>query len=145
MSTKIHPGAVNDLSRLYRETIMHHAHHPVGFRKAIQATHQNEQFNPLCGDRILVLLEVDGEVVKDAAFDGEACAICKASASILCEQAPGQPVEELAETQHWLATALEGEETSARHEALQPLLGVRRYPSRIRCALLPWEAMVKAL
>lgn len=145
MSTTIHPGAVDDLSCLYRETILHHAHHPVGFRKAIRETHRNEQFNPLCGDRIVVLLEVEGETVKDAAFDGEACAICTASASLLCQRAPGQSVDEMGATQRWLESALHGKEEPAEYEALQSLLGVRRYPSRIRCVLLPWEALMQAV
>ena len=145
MSSGIHPGAVDDLSRLYRDTILRHAQNPVGFHKAIQETHRNEQFNPLCGDRVLILLEVDGEIVHDAAFEGEACAICKASASLLCEGAPGRSVSSMLETGQWLESALRGLENPAEIESLQPLLGVRRYPSRIRCALLPWDALAQAL
>jgi len=145
VSSGIHPGAVDDLSRLYRDTILHHAQHPVGFKKVIQETHRNEQFNPLCGDRILILLEVDGETVNDAAFEGEACAICKASASLLCEGAPGRSVSSMLKTRQWLDSALHGLEDPAGIESLQPLLGVRRYPSRIRCALLPWDALAEAL
>jgi len=145
MSSSIHPGAVDDLSRLYRETILRHAQHPVGFQKVIQETHRNEQFNPLCGDRILILLEIHGERVNDAAFEGEACAICKASASLLCEGAPGRSVGSMQETRQWLESALHGLEDPAGIESLQPLLGVRRYPSRIRCALLPWDALAEAL
>ena len=145
MSSNIYPGVVDDLSRLYRETILRHAQDPVGFHKAIRATHHNEQFNPLCGDRIRVLLEVDGEVVIDAAFEGEACAICKASASLLCEGAPGQTASSLLELHGWLKSALQGAGDSAGHESLRPLLGVQRYPSRIRCALLPWEALAGAV
>lgn len=145
MSATVYPGPVEDLARLYRETIINHARQPIGLRKSIQATHSNEQFNPLCGDRIVLSLQVEGGMVLDAAFDGEACAICTASASLLCEQAPGSTVAEMTETQQWLQAALQGEESSQQHESLLPLLGVRRYPSRIRCALLPWEALVNAL
>ncbi len=94
----MHPGAINDLSRLYRETILQHAHHPIGFRKAIRETHRSEQYNPLCGDRVLLMLEMDGTMVIDAAFDGQACVICRASASLLCEQAPDRSMDELGET-----------------------------------------------
>jgi nitrogen fixation NifU-like protein len=133
----------DNLSRLYRDIIMQHAQAPIGFRKAIRETHRNEQFNPLCGDRVLLMLEMDGEIVADAAFDGESCVICKASASLLCKQAPGQLMGELKKTHHWLELALQGDEIPPRCEALLPLLGVRRYPSRIQCALLPWEALAK--
>ena len=145
MSSGIRPGAVDDLSGLYRETILRHAQNPVGFGKVIHVTHRNEQFNPLCGDRVLILLEVDGETVHDAAFEGEACAICKASASLLCEGAPGRSVSSMLETGQWLESALRGLEDPAGIESLQPLLGVRRYPSRILCALLPWDALAQAL
>ena len=145
MSTTIHPGSVDDLSRLYREAILHHAQNPTGFRKAIRETHRNEQFNPLCGDRIILMLEMNGAVVRDAAFDGEACAICKASASLLCEHVPGQSVDDLNEARQWLELALNGADNISGHEILFPLLGARRYPSRVRCALLPWEALEGAL
>jgi nitrogen fixation NifU-like protein len=134
----------DQLSRLYRDIIMQHAQNPVGFRKAIRETHRNEQYNPLCGDRILLMLEVDDTVVVDAAFDGESCVICKASASLLCEQAPGQSTGKLADTYQCLEQALQGEEIRPQCDSLLPLLGVRQYPSRIRCALLPWEALVQA-
>lgn len=145
MKTTIRPGSVDDLSRLYRETILQHAHHPVGFRKAICETHRNEQFNPLCGDRILLMLELEGDLIREAAFEAEACMICMASASLLCEQAPGRLTEELNQTGRWLQRALNEEGKLAGHDSLLPLLGVRRYPSRIRCALLPWEALAEAI
>jgi nitrogen fixation NifU-like protein len=138
-------AAVDDLTRLYRETIMRHAQHPVGWQKSIQVTHRNEQFNPLCGDRIVLALQVENERVLDAAFDGEACAICLASASLLCEQAPGHSVIETCATQQWLEASLRGEHSVGENHVLKALLGVRQYPSRVRCAMLPWLAMLEAL
>ena len=139
------PAASNNLSRLYRETILQHAHHPIGFRKVIRETHRCELYNPLCGDRILIMLEIDDALVIDTAFDGEACVICRASASLLCEQAPDRSMDELIETHRWLELALQDDEYPTGSEALLPLLGVRRYPSRVKCALLPWEAFAEAL
>jgi nitrogen fixation NifU-like protein len=136
---------VDDLSRLYRETVLRHAQDPVGFCKDIRVTHHREQFNPLCGDRILLMLEINGQEIKDAAFEGDSCAICKASASMLCESAPGQAVESIRKLHQWLEEALHGNEGPASHESLRPLLGVHRYPSRIRCALLPWDALAGAV
>jgi nitrogen fixation NifU-like protein len=124
---------------------MQHARQPVGRGKVIRATHKNEQFNHLCGDHIILSLQVENEVVMDAAFEGEACAICTASASLLCKHAAGQTVQEIQETRSWLESALHGSVDSAEHEMLLPLLGVRSYPSRIRCALLPWDALAGAL
>ena len=81
---------VNDLNALYLEAIKQHAADPTGYRQKIDATHQFEEYNPLCGDRILVQLRITQEQVEAAAFDGEACAICMASASLLCGNTPGQ-------------------------------------------------------
>ena len=123
---------------------MHHAREPVGFRKSITITHQNEQFNALCGDRIRLMLQVVDDQVADAAFEGESCAICTASASMLCELAPGLTAAQLERQRQWLSAALASGEPSAGQPSLSALLGVRAFPSRIKCALLPWEALQAA-
>ncbi len=145
MNTENKPGSVDDLSRLYREIILQHSSQPVGFQKIIKETCRNEQFNPLCGDRVVIMLQVEGEIIRDAAFDGESCAICKASASLLCELTPGGLVEEFGKTHNWLEYALVSNEETAGPRAMQALLGVRKYPSRIECVTLPWTAAAKAL
>ena len=145
MNSENKPGSVDDLSRLYREIILQHSSQPVGFQKIIKETCRNEQFNPLCGDRVVVMLQVEGEIIRDAAFDGESCAICKASASLLCELTPGELVKEFGKTHNWLEHALVSNEETAGPQALQALLGVRKYPSRIECVTLPWTAAAKAL
>jgi nitrogen fixation NifU-like protein len=132
-------------SSLYRETILHHSRQPVGFNKAISWTHEHEQFNPLCGDHVRLMLEIDGDAVVDAAFEGDSCAICKASASLLCELAPGQTGQALLERRQWLESALAGDEQPDDDQPLRALLGVRAYPSRVECALLPWKALKDAL
>ena len=136
---------MSDLTLLYRDTIKRHAAEPVGFRQPIDATHQHEADNPLCGDRILVQLRIVNDRLEAAAFDGEACAICMASASLLCEAVPGHPVNYLENLHDRLLAAFDGEHDLAGVEALIPLLGVKPYPSRIRCATLPWTAARSAL
>ena len=136
---------VDELTSLYLDAIRQHAADPVGFRQEIDATHQHEEYNPLCGDRILLQLRIGSGRIEAAAFDGEACAICLASASLLCENTPGQTVEQLRSQHQNLCEALEKHDAILRLEALSPLLGVRPYPSRIRCATLPWAAASKAL
>ena len=136
---------MSDLASLYRESIRQHAADPVGFRRQIDATHQYEEYNPLCGDRILIQLQVKQGQVEAAAFDGEACAICMASASLLCENTPGKAVGHLEELHDRLQAALSGDGEIDGIEVLLPLLGVKPYPSRIRCATLPWSAASKSL
>ena len=146
--------SASELAQLYRDVIKRHASEPVGYRAPIAATHRHEEYNPLCGDRIEVALLVEHDRVEAAAFDGEACAICMASASLLCSLAPGVAVSRLEslgkELQQALSRKGERPEDRARTDAelpqeLQPLLGVRPYPSRVRCATLPWTAAMRAL
>jgi nitrogen fixation NifU-like protein len=145
MNTENKPGSVEDLSRLYREIILHHSSQPVGFNKKIEETCRNEQFNPLCGDRVVIMLQVEGKTIRDAAFQGESCAICKASASLLCELIPGDLVQNFRITHDWLQHSLVSDEETDGPQALQALMGVRKYPSRIECVTLPWTAAAKAL
>ena len=139
------PEPAADPAEFYRETVLRHSVKPVGFRSDIGATHRAECYNPLCGDRVTVMLRLDGEAVTAAAFDAEACAICMASASMLCAHAPGRTRGDIVATSGWLKVLLSGNDGPGGDSDLRSLAGVRRYPSRIRCALLPWEAAVKAL
>lgn len=135
----------NDPRRLYREEISKHAAEPVGYQAEINATHQYEEYNPLCGDRILLQLQISGQQVEAAAFDGEACAICMASASLLCENVSGQPVSHLESLYKGLQEAFECKDECGEPAPLRPLFGVKSFPSRIACATLPWTAAIKAL
>jgi nitrogen fixation NifU-like protein len=80
-----------------------------------------------------------------ATFDGEACAICMASSSLLCETIPGKPVSHFEDLHDRLQAALDGGDDIGGIDELRPLLGVKPFPSRIRCATLPWTAARKAL
>lgn len=134
-----------DPAEFYRDTVLRHSVEPVGFRRDIGATHEAECYNPLCGDRVTVKFRLEDDHIADAAFDAEACAICMASASMLCAHAPGQQRLEFVGTGAWLEALLNGTDHPGGNADLRSLAGVRRYPSRIRCALLPWEAAKKAL
>lgn len=144
MSENTQPGDAGALKQLYRDAIREHAAHPFGFRADIEVTHRHEEYNALCGDRIEVRLQLRDGQVERAAFDGQACAICMASASILCQEITGKPLTRLRQLRRELREALENEASQPVSEALRPLLGVRPYPSRIRCATLPWSAAEQA-
>jgi nitrogen fixation NifU-like protein len=136
---------VSDLQQLYRDAIRAHAANPVGFGRAIAATHRHELYNAQCGDRVEVRLRVTDGIVEEAAFDGEGCAICLASASLLCENAPGNPPDALRLLHDTLADLLHGRLEADAASPLGPLAGVRPYPARRRCAMLPWQAVLKAI
>ncbi len=134
-----------DLRDLYQEVIVDHNRDPRNFRRLEQPTHRLEGFNPLCGDRLTVYLQVDDDTITDLAFEGSGCAISVASASLMTEALKGRPVttaEELFTQVHELLT---GTSESVPDGKLAVLTGVREYPSRIKCATLAWHTLNSAL
>ncbi len=133
------------LAELYRDAVIDHAVQPVGYQQDIAATHRCEMHNPLCGDRVEIQFRIADNLIEAAAFTGESCAICMASASMLCEAMPGKSTVDVRQQHALLQAALKDKQSKPGLDSLVALLAIRRYPARIRCALLPWEAAVKAL
>lgn len=136
---------MTDLQNLYRDAVRRHAERPVGRGRRIEATHRCELFNAQCGDRVEVRLQLGGETIEATAFDGEGCAICMASASLLCEHLPGRTRSEARRLHDDLFELLTGRVEPDQDTPLAPLSGVRPFPSRVQCAALPWQAAVRAL
>jgi nitrogen fixation NifU-like protein len=141
---------MNDLRELYQEVILDHGKHPRNFRTPDDATAEAHGNNPLCGDQLTVYLKLgpDG-LVEDAAFIGRGCAISVASASMMTELVKGKSEAEarvLFDAFHDMCTG-EGDGSTADDELdkLKVLSGVRDYPTRVKCATLPWHTMVAAL
>jgi nitrogen fixation NifU-like protein len=132
------------LTDLYRQVILANAVNPCGRGVEIEATHRATRNNPLCGDDIELSFNVGAGIVTAAAFAGQACAICLASASLLCRHAPGCSTEEFVQLAAGFQQALAGR-TGTCADYLAPLLGVRVYPARVACAALPWETGLAAL
>jgi nitrogen fixation NifU-like protein len=135
-----------DLQALYQDVILDHNRRPRNFR-AIEGGRRAEGFNRICGDRVTVHLRLDGDVIRDASFGGSGCAILKASASLMTEAVVGQTradaatlVERFCRT----VSALPGAPIEDLG-ALGALAGVRLFPTRVKCARLPWEALQTAL
>src|SRR5918993_4640649 len=85
---------MSELNDLYQEVILDHNRRPHNFRVIEAATAKQEGYNPLCGDRLTLYLAVDGDVIKDVAFQGSGCAISKASASLMTDALKGKTVTE---------------------------------------------------
>lgn len=134
-----------DLRDLYQEVIVDHGRRPRNFRRLDGAARSLEGFNPLCGDKITLYVEIDGERVKDLAFEGKGCAISMASASVMTEALKGMSraqAEQLFEKFHALVTR--GDEAAASDEELGKLAvfaGVSEFPSRVKCAVLAWHTL----
>lgn len=140
---------MSELRELYQEVILDHNRRPRNYRAPADANRQAEGFNPLCGDRLTLFLKVDGEVIRDAAFQGSGCAISKASASLLTDAVKGKSVAEasaLFERFHRMVTsAPDSVEDFSDLGKLAVLAGVREFPVRVKCASLAWHTLKAAL
>ncbi|MBU6421006.1 MAG: SUF system NifU family Fe-S cluster assembly protein, partial [Gammaproteobacteria bacterium] len=83
-----------DLNDLYQDVIVDHNRSPRNFRKMADATRTQEGFNPLCGDKLMLYLKLDGERISDVSFEGSGCAISVASASLMSQNVKGKTVHE---------------------------------------------------
>ena len=131
---------MSDLRDLYQEVILDHSKRPRNFRCLDASTHEAKGHNPLCGDRLNLWLDVEGGNIKDIAFQGDGCAISKASASLMTEAVKGRPVAEarhLFDEFHHLLTDADEHAPPDDLEKLAVFTGVREFPVRVKCATLP--------
>ena len=138
---------MSDLRDLYQELIIDHGRHPRNFGKLDNANYIKEGFNPLCGDKLTLYLQVENELIIAASFEGQGCAISMASASLMTEAIINHSVtdaEKLFEQFHDLVTGkLDAE--SAELGKLLALTGVSEFPARVKCATLSWHTLMGAL
>lgn len=137
-------AAENDL---YQQIVVEHKRAPRHFGRLTAPTHQAQGRNPQCGDDLRVELSVADGLVQDIAFSGQGCAICIASASMMTEAVIGREVDAAKALQRRFRDVITGnaEPAAAGLGKLVCLAGVRRYPGRIKCALLGWHALSHAL
>ena len=137
---------MSDLRELYQATILHHNKKPRNFRRPERANREAEGYNPLCGDQLTLWLEVEDEVIRDAGFEGQGCAISTASASLLTEAVKGRRVDEaldLFERFQKMVTDFSGEPPEELGK-LSVFAGVREFPMRVKCATLAWHTFKSA-
>jgi nitrogen fixation protein NifU and related proteins len=142
---------MSELRELYQEVILDHNRRPRNFGTLPSANHQAEGYNPLCGDKVTVFLDLeddrDGPRIRDVAFQGTGCAISTASASLMTEALKGKTAEEaraIFHGFHGLVTTGEGEDSDELGK-LAVFSGVREFPMRVKCATLAWHTLLAAL
>jgi nitrogen fixation NifU-like protein len=137
-----------DPKQLYQEVILDHNRKPRNYGKVEQATHRAEGLNPLCGDHLWLSLRVADDLLAEIAFEGESCAICKASASMMTGAVKGKPVTEADSLVGRFRAMVTGHTDEAQTKALGRLAvfaGIKDLPSRVKCAVLPWHTLHAAL
>ncbi|MGH7384241.1 MAG: Fe-S cluster assembly sulfur transfer protein SufU [Candidatus Rokuibacteriota bacterium] len=136
---------MSELRDLYQQVILDHNRKPRNFRKLPSPSQEAEGYNPLCGDRVTVEVALEGEVIRDIGFQGSGCAISKASASLMTADLKGKTVHEAEEAFERFRAMLTGSGDEAELGKLGVFAGVREFPSRIKCATLPWHTVHAAL
>jgi nitrogen fixation NifU-like protein len=140
---------MDDLRELYQQVILDHNKNPKNFGKIEPANRTAEGYNPLCGDRIDLYLQVEDGIIKDISFEGAGCAISKASASVMTTVLKGKSLaeaEQLFKKFQKLITSEPGAEPDLNEIGkLAIFCGVREFPLRVKCAGLAWHTMVAAL
>jgi nitrogen fixation NifU-like protein len=140
---------MTELRDLYQEVILDHYKKPRNFREIDAPQRRAEGYNPLCGDKVTVTLNLDGDRITDVAFQGEGCAISTASASLMTEALRGRTPEEaerLFERFHDVVTGEDGGGPEGPPLGkLEVLAGVRDFPIRVKCATLAWHTLRAAL
>ncbi len=135
-----------DLRELYQEVILEHSRAPRNYRQPATANHRAEGYNPLCGDHYTIYVDVEGDAIRDIAFQGSGCAISKASASMMTQSLKGktrQEAESIFEKFHRLVTGKNGNADELGKLAV--FAGVSEFPVRVKCATLAWHALRAAL
>jgi nitrogen fixation NifU-like protein len=140
-----------ELRDLYQEVILEHSKAPRNYKEPAGTNHKAEGYNPLCGDRFTVYLEMDGDAIRDIGFQGAGCAISKASASMMTQSVKGKTRTEahrIFEQFHELVTGHShdgGSEDQAALGKLAVFSGVSEFPVRVKCATLAWHTLEAAL
>jgi nitrogen fixation NifU-like protein len=139
----------SELRDLYQEVVIDHSRKPRNFRKPEGANRSAEGFNPLCGDEIKLYLKLSGDVIEDIGFEGDGCAISKASASLMTsalKKKTKAEAEALFERVHsMLSEGPSGKVDPEELGKLAVLSGVWEFPARVKCATLAWHTLRSAL
>ena len=136
------------LDDLYKEVILDHYQHPRNRGELADADVATRGHNPLCGDEILLAAKMDGDVIKEIAFGGRGCSISQASASMMTASVKDHPISEASALAAGFKDLMSGNGSTdgvAGHEDLEALQGVKKFPVRVKCALLPWTALLEII
>ena len=136
------------ISALYQEMILDHYRKPRNKGELENADASVPMKNPLCGDEITLHVRFGDQSIDEVSFSGRGCSISQASASMMTQLVKGRPLAEVETLRHRFRDMVMGDEAAAGDSALgslRALSGVARFPARVKCALLAWNALETAL
>lgn len=134
-----------NLDDLYRRVIMDHYKTPRNKGEIEDQTVSVNLNNPTCGDRIVLQMVIEDDIVKNAKFTGEGCSISMASASMLTVAVKNKHIDEALQLANDFSEMMQGESKQFEYEEIDALSGVSQFPARIKCATLSWNALKKGV
>jgi len=148
-----------ELEELYREIILDHYRSPRNRGELpVPPAHRTEGFNPLCGDEVVVTIEIDDGLLKDIKIAGQGCSISQSSASLMSAAVKGKTIDEVRRTIATFKTLMSVHEAQLEDTGTEPepvdlkalgelaaLQGVVKFPVRIKCATLSWNTLAQGL
>lgn len=137
---------MSNLDDLYRRVIMDHYKNPRNRGSLDEDSVTVNLNNPTCGDRISLQLQIEDGIVKNAKFTGEGCSISMSSASMMTAAVKGRKTEEALEMANKFSSLMQGQTAAFdEYEDIEALSGVNKFPARIKCATLAWNALRKGV
>jgi len=138
---------MSSLDALYRDVVMDHHRHPRGAAPLARPAVHAEGVNPSCGDEVRLELDLADGRIRDASVRTHGCAVSTASGSMLAELVRGRTIGEARRVADVFKRVMQGEEPPTEVDLgdLEALTGVRKFPVRIKCALLPWVTLLDAV
>lgn len=137
---------MSELKDLYQQVILDHNKNPRNFHRPEKTNRTAEGYNPVCGDQLVIYVEVENDAIKDIGFGGSGCAISKASASLMTENVKGKTQKETELLYEKIKNFLNQSGRPPEELGdLAALSGVHEFPVRIKCATLAWETLMNAL
>ena len=136
------------LDDLYQEVILDHYQNPRNRGQLPNPDVASRGHNPLCGDEVIVGVKLNGNLIDDIAFSGRGCSISQASASMMTEGVKGHPLDDARALMAGFREMMTGSGATdglGQNEDMEALQGVKRFPVRVKCALLPWTALEEAI
>ena len=136
------------IGALYQEIILDHYRKPRNKGELADADASVPMKNPLCGDEITLHVRFGGDSIDDVRFSGRGCSISQASASMMTQLVKGKPLDEIDVLRSRFRDMVMGDAAAAGDSSLgslRALSGVAKFPARVKCALLAWNALGTAL
>ena len=134
------------LAELYESIVLDHSRKPRNFGKLTCLCHAQKGKNPSCGDNLELFLLIENNIVKEVKFEGEGCALCMSSASLMTQAIKKQSIEETKKIlNQFILFINENNFLDEDYEPLHIFKNVHNFPLRVKCVLLPWRTLEKII